>query len=813
MRLLAFFIVFLWAGLAWSESTVSARVTPSSVEEGGTVTYELTFSTTSSSSDIELMNKPDFGDLRILQWTTMPSFFGVNGRSQRSVTYRWMLHAASLGEFKITGAEGRIGSEILKPELVTFTVVPKGTAPKKTPEKNDQLFVDGEVKPNRKHFVGEQITLNYHLYFDMRLRDLQPHPPDEPPLDEFWVEDMSHHASGRQTVAVDGRRMLKAALRSFALFPLRAGDVTISPLSLSVVQGGFFRRDEVRIEADAIDLDIQPLPQGAPEGFHEGNVGQWKFDVTTDTPVSKVGSTVKVRLIARGFGLPTRLRLPSLPEPAGTRRLDPSDNNTKEIKNLRVHGERIVEVPLLLLKEGTVEIPELSFSWFDPQTETYHTQTSKPIQVAVTPGIAPPEIQDIAPSESRSLSEDLDPTTSLLESLSSPREDPGPSQPLSRSLWWKILVAILSLTATGFLVEPFVRKLQARSAPIRARSKRRKELLLTLQKSDSFDSLSAAIRDFLTEIVGISKGHLASHRIESSLEKSEFNKEDSALLAQTLQECDVKRFDPNHQIDQNFHSMKDRILHVLSKIAIALLVFLACSIPTKAPANGLADYQKNDFESALNKFSQDHSDSAIAHHNIALANARLGRLGLARHHIEIAHVKAPFDSNIAGDQDIIRKAIRMRAIEETRVGRVVDGDDQLFWWKSISLISENTLAIAFLFCLLLSVLGLIRRRNGSGSMLAFAALLSSLLVLGVWGMRSLVQSQIQAAVIVVDKPTLRQGPTEHANERKDVKGIVNGTMLRVVETRGSWSKLAFGESDSAWVRSDELAFPSLVLKR
>jgi len=810
MRLLAFLILFGWAGTAWSQSVVNARVAPTSTEEGGTVTYELTLSTNSSDQDIELTADPDFGTLRVLQRTTMPSFVSVNGRSQRSVTYRWMLHASSVGEFQISGAAGRIGSDVLKPEPVSFTVLPKGSAPKKA-SKNEQVFVEGEIIPNRKHYVGEQITLNYQLYFDTRLRDIQPHPPDEPPLDEFWIEDMSHHASGRQTVVLDGRRMLKAALRSFALFPLRAGKVTIAPLSLPIVQGGFFRRDEIRIEADSIDLDIQPLPPGAPPGFHEGNVGQWKFEVTTDTPVSKVGSTVKVRLIARGYGLPTRLRLPTLPEPVGTRKLEPSDKNTKEIQNLRVRGERILEIPLLLLEEGTVEIPAVSFSWFDPQTATYHTQTTDPIQVAVAPGIAPPEVQEIAPSESRLLSKGDDPTSSLIGTLSAPRPDSGPKQPLPSTFWWRILIAMLTVAACVLLVEPFVRRLQAQLAPKRERRRKRKALLTNLSESDSFESLAAAIREFLVEILGLSRGLLSSHRIESALEKTDLQPEDAAFLSQTIRECDVNRFDPNHQIDQNFQSSRDRALQILSKIAVALLVTLATLIPISAHADGLEAYQSGDFEAALRHFSQ-HSDSPVAHHNLALANAQLERWGLARHHIEIAHLKAPFDSQIAHDHQVIRRVIRMRAIQETRVGRVVDGDDQLFWWRSISLLSENALAIGLLLTLLLSVIGLARRRKGHGGSIAAGGILLALLILGVWGVRSAVQDRIQAAVIVVDQPTFKEGPTEHANERKDIKGIVNGTMLRVIETRGPWTKLAFGESDSAWVKSDELAFPSLVLK-
>lgn len=816
MRVFTFLLVLLWSHAALATNTLTASVSPATTEVGGTVRYEVT-ATTQSRADIRLSAKPDFGELEVLQQMNMPSFVNINGNAQRSVTYIWVLRAPKIGELTIRPPKVVIGDEELEANAVRVAVVEQGKIPK-TKTKNDQIFVTTELTPTRKHYVGEQISLIYQLFVDARLMDIQPHPPDEPSLDEFWIEDLSQHTAGnRQTQAVNGRLMQKATLRAYALFPIKAGRTEIEPLKLKVVQGGFFRREQsVEVESEPLMLDIQPLPPGAPLSFYEGNVGQWTFSVTGDQKSVQVGRSVNIRLTVKGEGLSNRIRIPELPPIEGVRMLNPIENTSSEIRNLRLFGERRKEIALLPLEPGTISIPPIEFSWFDPTTATYKTQQSDPLTIEVAPGEAPPEPQEVVSSRIREDAKSDDALSGLLTTINSPRKNDGDAFVLSDSLAWRGLVAFALLGILGLLAEPLVRRTLIKRAPLQERKRQRKELLMRIRTTQDHEHLALEVRQFLTNILDVPKGNLVGTRIQGALIKSSiFNEAEAKIIGDLLHWCDEKRFAPDKTVDEDFANRRNAVLGILEKtptippvVAVALFVLIVLLIPQPLFADGLHAFDEGRFDEAKTHFEEDvrQTDSAIAHHNLALTHIKLEDWGRARLHLEQASLRSPFDGKIRSDLETVSKIVRLNAIQQTRVGRVLEGDDLLFWWRAASKISANSLSFAVTLFLILTIAGLLLARTGrSGRTLAVAATMALATVACVWVARAQLL-ELKPAVILAETPVLRSGPSNHAAERKDVKGMTTGTLLRVTEVRGNWVKLALSEEDSAWIETPQIGW-------
>jgi hypothetical protein len=225
-------------------------------------------------------------------------------------------------------------------------------------------------------------------------------------------------------------------------------------------------------------------------------------------------------------------------------------------------------------------------------------------------------------------------------------------------------------------------------------------------------------------------------------------------------------------------------------------------------ADGLKSYEEGRFEDARVLFEADvkSTDSAVAHHNLALAHIKLGNWGLARLHLENASLRSPFDGKIRNDLDTVSKIVRLNAVQQTRIGRVLEGDDLLFWWRAASKVSANSLAILVTLLLFLVIAGLILSRLGKpGRATAALAAVTLAITLAVWVARDQLLD-LQPVVILAQEPILRAGPSSHAQERKDVKGMTQGTLLRVTEVRGNWVKLALSEEDSAWIETPQIGW-------
>ena len=207
--------------------SVTATVRPEVVEVGKPFRYDVTMSTFGS-GDLGLKSAPGFGDLEVLGRTEAPQFITVNNVSQRILTVSWTLRANALGSFEITPPKVKLGDALDTPARVTVKVVEPGKVPKSVRQKSDQAFIETSISPSGKAYIGQQVNLSYDLFTDARIFNPQLTGATDPPLDDFWIENLNERQVGqRQATPVNGRLMEKTTLRNYAIFSLHTGKVTV----------------------------------------------------------------------------------------------------------------------------------------------------------------------------------------------------------------------------------------------------------------------------------------------------------------------------------------------------------------------------------------------------------------------------------------------------------------------------------------------------------------------------------------------------------------------------------------------------------
>lgn len=402
----------------------TARVGRNPVGVGESFSYEVTLSVERGA--VEDYRRPEFRGLRVLAEQPSRSTqiqMGGGGSLMRTV-YGWhyQLVPVQKGKLTIEPATVRVDGRELRTEKIAVSVVDAGQAPvaparprmpRGFPGFPDpgSLFPGFDTEPEEeaapadpghpagqrsflrvlpsktRAFVGEQITVEWSLCLVTRQSNYAP--TREPRADGFWVEDLEIPQNQRglslTEQVIDGRVYLVGTLMRKALFGLKPGRYTITPLEADVSQIGFFGapvRSE-HLKADATTLEILPLPSGAPAGFDPSAVGRFTLTATVDRDHVQVGDAVTLKLRVEGQGNLRKLPLPAVPALDGWKVYEP-----KLSVDLRpgdeIGGGKTAEYLLLPERPGESELPALTLAYFDPQKAAYATARSAPVRLVVT---------------------------------------------------------------------------------------------------------------------------------------------------------------------------------------------------------------------------------------------------------------------------------------------------------------------------------------------------------------------------------------------------------------------------------------------
>ncbi|NIW78814.1 MAG: hypothetical protein GWN16_04835, partial [Calditrichae bacterium] len=186
------------------------------------------------------------------------SFQFINGAVSSSKTYTYSLLPSKTGTFKISPASVTYQENTYRSNPIEL-VVTKQRSASNQPNHNSQrqkqsgkqassdvLFLRA-VPSQRSVYVNEQITLKYKLYFRVTVRN--PEFIKLPETTGFWVEEypIPKDVPVIQEV-LNGVQYNVAELKKFALFPTKAGKLSISSMRLAVDVIERRRRDPFNLD-------------------------------------------------------------------------------------------------------------------------------------------------------------------------------------------------------------------------------------------------------------------------------------------------------------------------------------------------------------------------------------------------------------------------------------------------------------------------------------------------------------------------------------------------------------------------------------
>jgi hypothetical protein len=386
------------AGRATAQLTVRSEVDARRVGLQDQVQYTVTIEGSSLPDDV---GRPSLSNLRILGVPSVGTQFSiVNGRTSQSRSWTYTLQPVAVGHAEIGAVTvGAASAPAIPIEVVSGSVKPPPAQRSNDPFGDEpfgglmgqrpsepRLLI--EARPSRTSlYVGEPLLLTYYLYTRTSVSGLQF--SNAPEYTGFWAEDLAQQGRpADEPATLDGVSYHRFAVMKKLLFPTKSGRLMIPSATINVQippQGFFDAGGTVERSTKPVSIEVKPIPEEA--GF-SGAVGKFQASTSLDRSSLAFGEAATLRFTVEGTGnLKWIDRGPELSVP-GAKVYPPQVKSNLEVNPGGITGSRTWEFVVVPQTAGSLEIPSLSFSYFDPAARAIVRSSTKPLALEVAGGAA-----------------------------------------------------------------------------------------------------------------------------------------------------------------------------------------------------------------------------------------------------------------------------------------------------------------------------------------------------------------------------------------------------------------------------------------
>ena len=593
------FIFFFNVSVVWifaQDVNLTATVTSNAITVDDQFQYSVEVS--GKSTSLPSVEYPDFSDFYIVAGpNTSTSIQLINGSMTSSKTFSFVLQPKAEGKFTIGKATMSVNGKTYASKEITITVG-KGTAQarqsqQQAPKSSEDPDVSGKdlflktVVNRTKAFIGQQITVEYKLYFRVNIRNYErPKPPKNA---GFWTEELNLPSRPMQeTEVVNGIAYNVATIYKVALFPTQVGELTVEPMLIklevlmqsqrrrsffdSFFDDPFGRTVQKTISGKPVKIDVKPLPlAGKPKDFN-GAVGDYNFNVSVDKNETQANEAIALKLKLKGQG---NIKLIELPKPdiAGNiEQYEPKLSTNIENANI-ISGSKSAEYILIPRVEGEYEIKPIHFSYFDPDTRKYKTITSKPIRLKIDKGTNPSlavgaQGGNYTRQEVALLGKDI---RFIKEDIELYQQNRQPYR--SFSFIGSMLLAVIVFT--GFLFynnyqvkltgnEYLARSRRAGKYAARQLSEAKKKINMA-GNGEFYKAISLAMQGFVRDKLNIDLTDFSVVSVRAALAKKKINQDEINEYIDILEESDFKQYANIGASEQEKNDLFEKAKEILTK--------------------------------------------------------------------------------------------------------------------------------------------------------------------------------------------------------------------------------------------------------
>ena len=542
---------------------------------------------------------PSFDDFNVVQGPMQSSGMSViNGDVTQYKSLIFLLQPREPGKYTIKGATARINGKMMRSNSISVEVMNKNVA---SPSTGAQAFnfsfpgdraeaerefylrpgenVTDKIKKNLfvkatvnkiSCYVNEPVVATYKLY--SRLRS-ESRVVKRPSYNGFSVYDMvDPDGSVTSTESINGKEFNVHLIRQSQLFPLQAGTFTLDPVEVEN-EVSFIRTngdqansfdeifnptgDEVdqtmTLSSKPVIITVKPLPTENQPATFDGAVGNFRITSALSKNTVHAGEIANLTVKVSGKGNLPIISVPSIKLPDGIESYDPKTQEDFHPEMVPLSGVKTFKFPITARKEGNYIIEPIRFSFFDPISKTYRTDSTHPLSLEVLPALPGQE-----------------------KNLPSAQAAPAPTNYSEMILGAAIAVVVLALLAIAFV---YYRRAEKRKKQLReemlAREKAKavakvdplekaKQLITTADRSLFLKEMENVIWKKTAETLSIPRALLNQPSVIAELNSRGAN-DTADLFRDLVNRCESMLYIPGTQSD-NLHLILKKTEDLFSKL-------------------------------------------------------------------------------------------------------------------------------------------------------------------------------------------------------------------------------------------------------
>lgn len=314
----------------------------------------------------------------------------MNGQYASEKSFNYNLFPNTTGHFQIPAIPVVVKGQTYQTQPIHIEVV---DAPAGQTTESEQTLQDVKDRilillstPKASVYVGEKVPISIRLLVtQLPVRNVQFPSFDK---DGFTMEEIEQPKQYN-----DVYKGVKYDVVDFQtyIYPTRSGELPFGPVNIvgkllyktqqspgDSFFGNLFESYQERpltVTSEGLKLNVLPLPTaGQPQNF-SGAVGKLHFTMTAGPAEVKVGDPVTVRMNLTGSGNFKSIKMPVIASPL-FKSYDPQIKDTPEGK--------VSEQIIIPTGTDSIEVPAVSFDFFNPETGQYQTIRQGPFPIKVT---------------------------------------------------------------------------------------------------------------------------------------------------------------------------------------------------------------------------------------------------------------------------------------------------------------------------------------------------------------------------------------------------------------------------------------------
>ena len=406
-RLFASLLFISYTSFLFASDEISLTCeAPSTVANGST--FQLVYTVNGSGKDLRIPEIKDFDIVAGPFKSTSSNVQVINGKmtSSKSERYTYTLLAQKEGSFSIPSASIIVSKNKYQSNAVSIKVIPAeqqdnsnstNSQPKVSSQQitADNLFIKPIVS-RTKVMEQEAILLTYKIYSRVDLMDVQS--IKFPDLKGFLVQEIDAQQNRQQQLEnYNGKNYYTYILKEVLLFPQRAGDIVIDPMTCdaivriksqrqirSIFDDFFDSYQEVKkpLSSGKVNIQVSPLPSPKPSDY-SGAVGEFTISSDINTNTVNVNEPITITLKISGVGNMKMIKTPEIVFPSDFETYEPKINNNYSNTSNGLKGSKTIEYLAIPRHDGSFTIPGIVFNYYDIAEKSYKTLTTASYNIAV----------------------------------------------------------------------------------------------------------------------------------------------------------------------------------------------------------------------------------------------------------------------------------------------------------------------------------------------------------------------------------------------------------------------------------------------